>query len=156
MRQIVIVAVTAAVLFLPASTGAQTLHGRWAKSWDAVSNRQSTAVLGWNSFCYTPHCYSWRTIGGHEPLSREYSYSDRPWSRKRPQASGNSYYCGRRDFRSCLEFVLPLATATGRPSDELGRVNTNRKIAAGGRRRIAMPIYLISTQGVARVQYVQD
>ena len=136
-------------------TCAQTHHGLEARSWDEVSNRKSRALLGWNSFCYTPHCFSWRTIGGHEPHSREYSYYDGPRAHIRQPASGNSYWCGRRDLRSCLEFVMRTPAATGRTSDREVEIGNNRNVTVGSRRRKAMPIYLIGDSGVAKVQYVR-
>jgi len=155
MKQIAIAAVTTAILCSPVPTCAQTHHGLEARSWDEVSNRKSRALLGWNSFCYTPHCFSWRTIGGHEPHSREYSYYDGPRAHIRQPASGNSYWCGRRDLRSCLEFVMRTPAATGRTSDREVEIGNNRNVTVGSRRRKAMPIYLIGDSGVAKVQYVR-
>jgi len=155
MKQIAIPAITAAILCSSVPAGAQTHHGSEARLWDEASNRQSRAVLGWNSFCYTPHCYNWRTIGGHGPHSREYSYYDGPWSRMLPPAPGNSYWCGRRDFRSCLEFVMPIAGTTGRASDGQERIGASKNITAREGRGKAMPIYLIGDSGVAKVQYVR-
>ena len=104
MRNIVIAAVTAAVLCPPIPAIAQGLHFGWERrSWDnpglsiAFDKWRDTASKRNGGACYTPHCYHshahsspYYYDGGYAPLSRAYSRdpSTRTAARHKPDSSG--------------------------------------------------------------------